>query len=156
MRSADEWFVLYGESHQNPTNKMLHWVCVPLILLSTLGLLWSIPSPYLGHVWINWATIVVVISLLFYISLSISIFLGMTLGCGLCLWIVYAVNASATSNFSFLWGSIFLGAWLGQFIGHKIEGRKPSFFQDLQFLLVGPAWLLHFIYKKAGIPYSKN
>ena len=48
---------------------------------------------------------------------------------------------------------IFVIAWIGQFIGHKIEGKKPSFLEDLQFLMVGPAWLLSFIYKKVGIKY---
>jgi uncharacterized membrane protein YGL010W len=48
---------------------------------------------------------------------------------------------------------IFTGAWIGQFVGHKIEGKKPSFFKDLQFLLIGPAWLLSFIYRKIGITY---
>ena len=48
---------------------------------------------------------------------------------------------------------IFVIAWIGQFIGHKIEGKKPSFFQDLQFLLIGPAWLLSFFYNKIGIKY---
>ena len=47
--------------------------------------------------------------------------------------------------------AIFIVAWIGQFIGHKIEGKKPSFFEDLQFLLIGPAWLLSFIYNKLGI-----
>ena len=49
--------------------------------------------------------------------------------------------------------AVFIVAWIGQFIGHAIEGRKPSFFEDVKFLLVGPAWLLHFIYRRAGIPY---
>jgi uncharacterized membrane protein YGL010W len=48
---------------------------------------------------------------------------------------------------------IFVVAWIGQFIGHKIEGKKPSFLQDVQYLLIGPAWLLHFIFKKVGIGY---
>ena len=48
---------------------------------------------------------------------------------------------------------IFVIAWIGQFIGHKIEGKKPSFFEDIQFLLIGPAWLLSFIYNKLGIKY---
>jgi uncharacterized membrane protein YGL010W len=48
---------------------------------------------------------------------------------------------------------IFILAWVGQFIGHKIEGMKPSFFQDLQFLLVGPMWLMHFVFKKLGLRY---
>ena len=49
--------------------------------------------------------------------------------------------------------AIFVLAWIGQFIGHKIEGEKPSFFEDLQFLLIGPDWLLGAIYQKLGIRY---
>ena len=49
--------------------------------------------------------------------------------------------------------TVFILAWIGQFIGHKIEGKKPSFFEDIQFLLIGPAWLLSFIYKKLGIKF---
>ena len=49
--------------------------------------------------------------------------------------------------------SLFLIAWIGQFIGHKIEGAKPSFFDDIKFLLIGPAWLIAFIYQKIGIKY---
>jgi uncharacterized membrane protein YGL010W len=48
---------------------------------------------------------------------------------------------------------VFVLAWIGQFIGHMVEGRKPSFFEDLGFLLVGPAWLLSFVYQRAGIRY---
>ena len=48
---------------------------------------------------------------------------------------------------------IFVLAWIGQIIGHKIEGKKPKFLKDLQFLLIGPAWLLAFIYKKINIKY---
>ena len=48
---------------------------------------------------------------------------------------------------------IFIIAWVGQFIGHKIEGQKPSFFEDIQFLLIGPAWIISFIYKKMGINF---
>ena len=47
--------------------------------------------------------------------------------------------------------SIFVIAWIGQFLGHKIEGKKPAFFKDLQFLLIGPLWLLSFIYNKLNI-----
>jgi uncharacterized membrane protein YGL010W len=46
--------------------------------------------------------------------------------------------------------TLFVVAWIGQFIGHKIEGKKPSFFKDVQFLLIGPAWLLSKVYRKAG------
>jgi len=59
-------------------------------------------------------------------------------------------SASKLAQLSF---GLFFIAWVGQFIGHKIEGKKPSFIDDLKFLMIGPAWLLHFIYQKIGIKY---
>jgi uncharacterized membrane protein YGL010W len=93
-------------------------------------------------------------ALVFYWRLSFSIFLGMLLVSGVALWgNLLLADCPCTS----LWKAnlgLFLVAWVFQFIGHKIEGKKPSFLKDLQFLLIGPAWLLHFIYKKLGVPYS--
>jgi len=66
------------------------------------------------------------------------------------------VVASVISKLAPLWVvciAVFVLAWIGQFYGHKVEGKKPSFLKDIQFLLIGPAWLMHFIYKRLGIPY---
>lgn len=149
MRSADEWFALYGESHRNPVNKAIHWVCIPLIVLSTLGLLQAIPvpSPAPG---VHTGTVVAALALVFYASLSASIAVGMALFAIACL----AVNAAIAQAVPIgpVSAGVFFVAWVAQFVGHKIEGKKPSFFQDLQFLLVGPAWLLQFVYRKVGIP----
>ena len=65
----------------------------------------------------------------------------------------YAINVHSKENSWIIYLSIFVITWIFQFIGHKIEGKKPSFLKDLQFLLIGPIWLLHFILKKIGIPY---
>ena len=65
----------------------------------------------------------------------------------------YAINVDFKENSWIIYLSIFVITWIFQFIGHKIEGKKPSFLKDLQFLLVRPIWLLHFILKKIGIPY---
>ena len=160
MKTSQEWFDEYGESHQNPTNKAIHWVCVPVILFSTLGLFWSIPQgPLAGMLegpmaaYANWATVLIVVALVFYGTLRWTIFLGMALTAGLCLWGNHQLAMSCETPLWLISFVLFFVAWVGQFIGHKIEGKKPSFFQDIQFLLVGPAWLLHFIYKKSGIPY---
>jgi len=66
---------------------------------------------------------------------------------------VKVVNLAFTEYAVWIYVFIFLVAWVGQFYGHRIEGKKPSFLKDLQFLMIGPAWLLHFIYRKAGIRY---
>lgn len=150
MRSLDEWLSLYAESHQNPTNKHIHWVCVPAIFFSVLALLWSIPFSALDG-WLNPATIVVALGLLFYARLSWRMALGVALVCAGCL-ALSAWLASVLVLWQFALG-VFVVAWIGQFYGHKIEGAKPSFIEDIQFLLIGPAWTLTFLYKKLGIPY---
>lgn len=158
MRKIDSLLAEYGESHQNATNKTIHWICVPLIFFSVVGMIASIPSGFLQNTlgagsWINWATVALALAVVYYISLSIPLSMGMILFAILC---VFLSNTIVQMNFAPLWLVclvVFVLAWIGQFYGHKIEGKKPSFFKDLQFLLIGPAWLMHFIYKKLGIPY---
>lgn len=151
MRTATEWFELYGVSHKNPTNKLIHWICIPVILVNTLGLVASIPFPWGEGLALNWATVAAVLAIAFYFRLSWTIGLGMTAVAAVALGINAGIVAA---GLPLLWVSVasFFIAWVFQFIGHKVEGEKPSFFEDLQFLLVGPAWLLQFVYKKLGVP----
>ncbi|MCX8491642.1 MAG: DUF962 domain-containing protein [Cyclobacteriaceae bacterium] len=159
MRKIDSLLSEYGESHQNPTNKLIHWICVPLIFFSLMGLIASIPSGILstvieeGSMFANWAAMVLALALIYYITLSIPLTVGMFLFALLCLFLINQLVLLNTAPLWLMSLSIFVAAWIGQFYGHKIEGKKPSFFKDVQFLMIGPAWLMHFIYKKIGIPY---
>jgi len=151
MKTIHQWLEDYGSSHRNPTNKLIHWICVPAIFFSIVGLLYAIPLPVGGvRSYISVAHVVLLLLIIYYLRLSPALAVGMLLiGIG-CLWLWSLIAATSLV----IWQVavvIFVVAWIGQFIGHKIEGAKPSFFKDLQFLLIGPAWLLSFIYKKAGI-----
>lgn len=145
-RSIKQWFDEYGESHQNQTNKLIHWICVPAIFFSIVCLLHMVKI-YGG---ITLATLVMLFAVVFYVRLSIKLTLGLIVFYCLCLW-----GAQAISQLSIpVWQvalAIFVVAWIGQFIGHHIEGKKPSFIKDVQFLLIGPAWLLGFVYAKFGV-----
>ena len=158
MRKIDVLLSEYGESHQNVTNKTIHWICVPLIYFSVVGMLAAIPAGIVqsvlgeGNPYANWATVFMVFALAYYVTLSITLSLGMMLFGALCLFLTQIIAGGPAP----LWAvsvAIFVAAWIGQFYGHKVEGKKPSFFKDMQFLLIGPAWLMHFVYKKIGIPY---
>jgi len=150
-KSIDQWLAEYGESHQHPTNKLIHWVCVPVILWCVLALLWLIPLGFAG--WINGATLLLGLSIVFYARLSWTLALGMTAIGAISVALIIGYMQSEPLMPLWLFAVLlFVVAWIGQFIGHHIEGKKPSFFQDLQFLLIGPAWLLSFIYQKIGIP----
>jgi uncharacterized membrane protein YGL010W len=152
--TVHEWFHKYGESHQNPINKTIHWICIPLIMFSLMGMLWSVPLPasIQVHPLINLGTLLIVGAMIFYLKLSIPLAIGMLLVGGSMLYGNYVLSQH-TNQLLTISAVIFFLAWVGQFIGHKIEGKKPSFFEDLQFLLVGPMWLLGFIYKSLGIKY---
>ena len=155
MRPADDWFNDYGESHQNPTNKTIHWICVPLILLTVLGMLWAAPVPAaMASVspWLNWATVVMVLALIYYFALSPSLGAGMSIVLALFAYILHTLEAAGLPMMTAS-VSVFVLAWIGQFVGHQIEGKKPSFFKDIQFLMIGPIWLLGFIYRRLGVRY---
>jgi uncharacterized membrane protein YGL010W len=148
-RSISQWLDSYGESHQNKTNKIIHWLCVPTITWTVLALFWSVHWP--GMEWLNLAVAFSVFALIFYSRISWSITIGMALFTLLCIALILWHEATFSVE---LWKTalvVFVIAWIGQFVGHKIEGQKPSFFEDIQFLLIGPAWLLGFIYNKLGI-----
>ncbi len=155
-KTIDQLLDKYGESHQNGINKFIHWICVPAIMFSLFGLLFAIPFPVERTLFANWAAVALVAALVYYFRLSIPMFMGFVVIGGLLLYGNYKIydmsfgDAKLLALFSVF---IFVLAWIGQFIGHKIEGKKPSFLEDLQFLLVGPAWLLHFIFRKLGIQY---
>ena len=155
MRTVDQWLAEYGESHQNPANKSLHWICVPIIVVSVIGLLWSLPVPQsLSGVspFLNWGMLVLLVGSIYYFVMSRSLGLGM-----LVFVVTVALCIAGLSALPWpLWIvclTLFVIAWIGQFIGHYYEGKRPSFFKDLQFLMIGPLWLLSFIYRRLGIPY---
>jgi uncharacterized membrane protein YGL010W len=155
MRSVTQWLGEYGESHQNPTNKLLHWLCVPPIVLSVMGFLWSLPVPAAfaaAGPWLNWATLTAAAAVAYYFALSRALAVGVLIAFLALLTVTYSLAQLPWP----LWLTslaIFVVAWTGQFIGHAIEGKRPSFFKDLQFLLIGPLWLLAAAYRRFGLSY---
>lgn len=153
MRTLNQWFDEYAVSHQNPKNKAIHYICVPAIFFSIVGLIMSIPSDFLKNsfqlnlpIIENWAFMVLLFVMVFYIRLSVSMALKIALFSAACLVLNYYIGQYVP-----LWIfsiSVFVLAWIGQFYGHNIEGKKPSFLKDLQFLLIGPAWVAENIFSK--------
>jgi len=156
MKAIESLLNTYGESHMNATNKLIHWVCVPAIMFSLFALLFAIPF-FTERTWYaNWAVVILFFALIYYARLSTIMMFGFIVIGVLMMWGIYGLyevadyNAGKLALYALI---IFIIAWIGQFIGHKIEGKKPSFLQDIQFLLIGPAWLMHFVLKRLGISY---
>lgn len=157
MRKIDLLFAEYSESHRNFTNKLIHWICVPLIFWSILGFISLIPSKSIGFIYIGEISYVsfaaIALVTLFYLRLSFIVSIIMFILMVIMESFAYGINIRFKENAWIVYLSVFVITWIFQFVGHKIEGKKPSFLKDLQFLLIGPIWLLSFILKKLGIRY---
>jgi len=146
MKSQEQWFGEYAESHQHKTNQKIHFICVPSIYFSIVGMLMSIPSGFIQEtlhiespVFGNWAALILALLMIFYIQLSLKTVVLMLAFTLISLYGNFYLSQVAPLLVTSI--AIFVIAWIGQFYGHKLEGKKPSFFKDLQFLLIGPAWV---------------
>lgn len=143
MKTIQEWFDEYSESHQDPTNKLMHWVCVPTIYFSIIGIL--------ANFSVLLAALVFVLALIFYARLDIVLAIAMAILTLVMAWMIWILP----KGFG-LYISLFILAWIGQFYGHKVEGKKPSFFKDLQFLLIGPIWCLDTFLGNVSLKYKTH
>ena len=141
-RPIDTLLAKYSESHLNHTNEIIHFICVPVIVFTLLGIVW----------WVHplAALAVVLASLVYYFQLSKPFALGMLLMAAAMLGLLSLMPPAAVLPLSI---AIFVLAWIGQFIGHKIEGKKPSFLDDLRFLLIGPLFVLSFLYRRLHLAW---
>lgn len=155
MTSADRWLAAYDQGHTRLSNKILHWACSPVFVLSIIGLLWSLPIPEVfanSSTVLNWGTLFLMAAVVYYFIMSISLALG-TLP-----FVIGSVIALAWLDRmdTPLWliSGLSLGvASIGQFIGHCLEGGKASLLRDVHYVAIAPLWMLAAIYRRLGIPY---
>ena len=154
-RPIDRWFDSYSGDHRNAINQRIHVIAVPAILWSVIALLWCIPVPPGG--WFKpgiFAALAMVAASAYYLRASRVLGYGMLavfVAMSVLTWFVQATYGTRTLLMLAI--AVFVVAWIAQFIGHKIEGRKPSFLTDLTYLLIGPAWVLAKGLRKLGIAW---
>lgn len=161
MRKIDSLISEYAESHQTSFNKTVHYFCVPAIFFSLIGLLASIPLPdFVINIfpsslasYAHFGTLVIILGLFYYLRLSLVLFVGMLF---FSLLVLFGVQQVRLIDSVPLWAvmlGIFVIAWIVQFIGHKHEGKKPSFLKDVQFLMIGPAWTMSHLFDALKIKF---
>lgn len=141
VRKVDQLLAHYGSSHTHATNELIHFIAIPAIMLSLVGLIYTL------HPWAAYAFMAA--SMVYYLRLSLVFLAAMGMVSVAMLAVVIALAEQGI-----LWQAslgIFVVAWIFQFIGHKLEGKKPSFFEDIQYLWVGPLFVLSKLFLKLGI-----
>ncbi|MGN2252980.1 DUF962 domain-containing protein [Frateuria sp. GZRe12] len=151
MRSMQSWLDGYSADHRNPVNQVIHWICVPPIVWTVVALLWTVPVPSAFLKPGAWAVFAMVLAFAWYWKHSHRL--------GGALLVAFVALALLTAWLFDLLGpvrlrwvaiAVFVVAWIGQFVGHKFEGHRPSFLTDLSYLLVGPAWLMEKFLRRLG------
>ncbi len=154
QRPVDRWFASYSGDHVNEINQRIHVFAVPAILWTVVALLWCIP---VFGTWVKsgmWAALAMFGAWMYYYKLSRPLGFGMLAIFIAMAWLTRWLEALLGLQKLFLVAvAVFVIAWIAQFIGHRIEGRKPSFLTDLTYLLIGPAWVLSKFYRKMGWKY---
>ena len=141
--NLEQWLDLYASSHTNPTNKLIHKICVPLIVWSVLALAYSIPNLAIGPVQVGLFHIIVIGGLYFYFNLGKNVGMAMVAMISFCFLLLLLIEQT-----SYLWQIalvVFVISWIFQFYGHHVEKKRPSFADDLKFLLVGPLWVMRYM-----------
>ena len=133
MRKIDLLLEEYGESHQNQTNKLIHWFCVPAIFFSVVGLVFSIPSgllveplSFLGN-FANWATVALIMILIYYVSLSVPLSMGMLFFSALCLALANFLSIIFPGKLWIISLGIFVLAWIIQFSVIRLKAKSRHF-----------------------------
>lgn len=154
-RRIDRYLVEYDKHHVDPINKAIHYIAIPLICWSIFCALASLPYPASWQLWpgFGWATAAALLATVYYFTFSSTIGLGVAIHLVAYLVIIALLEHFASTPLWLIAIAIFGLAWVAQFVGHKIEGKKPKFFDDLRFLLIGPVWVLAAIFRLLGIKY---
>jgi len=155
MSESDNWLLRYEQNHSDLNNPWVYWAAVPMVVAGTVGLLWSLPVPAEFHEispLLNWGSAFLMAATIYYFIISLSIAIGMLpflLGlAALQVWLtdsVYPALAISTG--------LAVAGTVGLAMGRRGAGGVRAVIEDLQLMMIGPAWLLSVIYRRFGIPY---
>lgn len=155
IRRIEVLLAEYEQNHNNPTNKAIHCFAVPMITWATLAILWYLPIPtfFNDEPYLNWATILCVVAITYYLRLSITLALGMVAFSVIAVAVIRFLEANASITLIYIAIPLFLFSWVFLFVGHMIEDRSLSFLVDQKFLAIEPLWLMYVLFRRLGIPY---
>lgn len=151
MRSMQSWLDGYSADHRNPVNQVIHWICVPPIVWTVVALLWTVPVPPAFLKPGAWAVFAMVLAFAWYWKHSHRLGGALLIAfVALALFTAWLFDVLGPVRLRWTAIVVFVLAWIGQFVGHKFEGHRPSFLTDVSYLLVGPAWLMEKFLRRIG------
>jgi len=155
MSETDIWLTRYESHHNNLTWPWVYWASVPMVVVGTVGALWNLPIPeefYEISPLLNWGSVFLMAAAVYYFIISLSLAIGLlpfVVGvASLQVWLEQS-DFSPPKVAAGLMAAGIIGLWLG----HRNENGLRALVEDLQTIMIGPAWLLSVIYRRIGIPF---
>ena len=155
MTETDGWLKRYEETHTDLTYPAVYWASVPMVVLGIVGLLWTLPIPdefFEISPLLNWGTAFLMATTVYYFIISVSLAIGMlpfVVGvAGVEMWLAQSEYSPFQVSIGLLVAGI-IGLWMG----HRNEAGLRPVLQDLQLMMIGPAWILSVLYRRIGIPF---
>ncbi len=152
---AESWLERYEQNHKNLTWPYVYWAAVPMVVIGATGVLWNLPIPAEFHEispLLNWGSAFLMATAVYYFIISLSLAIGLLpfiVGVGAIQGWLVASDYSATR----VTAGLLIAGILGLAMGHRNKRMLLATLEDLQTIMIGPAWLLSVIYRRAGIPY---
>jgi uncharacterized membrane protein YGL010W len=142
VKTIQEHLTQYAAYHRDRRNIATHFVGVPMIVFSVVLALAVVAIP-LGQFTITLAVVGAIAATIYYCRLDIAI--GATMA--IVFFVMCALASEILARYSDLavlgWAlAIFVVGWIIQFVGHKFEGMKPAFFDDVMGLMIGPIFVV--------------
>ena len=154
VSETDRWLSDYGDSHADIRNPGVYWLSVPILVLGTVGMLWSLPVPEefvkISPI-LNWGSAFLMAAMVYYFIISISLAIGMLPFVAgvttLHLWL-----ADSSLSLVRVSSAMFVASIIGLYVGHYEKGGIKAVCHDIQLMMIAPAWLLSNFYRRLGIP----
>ena len=155
MSEIDNWLERYEQGHQDLSNPIVYWAAIPMVVLGTVGLLWSLPVPvqfFEISPLLNWGSAFLMATAIYYFIISLSLAIGMLpflLGlAAIQLWLADSPWPAFGVSIALLVAGT-VGLWLGR----RGPGVVRSVLLDYQLMMIGPLWLLSVMYKRFRVPF---
>ena len=126
-----------------------------MVVVGTVGVFWNMPIPdafFEISPLLNWGTAFLMSAAVYYFIISVSLAIGMlpfVLGvAGIHTWLEQSDFSPLRVSLGLLAAGI-----IGLFMGHRNKSSLRPVLQDIQLMMIGPAWLLSVLYRRIGIPF---
>jgi hypothetical protein len=152
VTDIDDWLARYEDAYQGLRSPVAYWASVPMLVLGLTALLWGLPVPAEFQEispLLNWGSAFLMVTAIYYFIISLSLAIGLLpFLLGLATLQVWLTTSGLPTT------AIAVGLVLAGTCGLILcrGGELRPIVQDIQLMMLAPAWTLSLLFRHFGIP----